>query len=128
MSPMFIRKPVRVEARQWDGTNTDEIVAWGNGALEHSHPDIPCPPGYDSTKGRIWSRQSCTWALPDYWIVLRSGGFTCMNERDFAATYDLVEEEAPDCLVCGDRAIEGHPYCSARCEAHHDDMVAKEPA
>lgn len=33
----YLKKPIPVEARQYNSTNLEDIVAWGEGKIEHFH-------------------------------------------------------------------------------------------
>jgi hypothetical protein len=102
--PQFRKKPVVIEAVQWDGANADEVVKWAQGDWEKPTPFAP--------KGKsIWIKQKvldadahpveCLWflviptlegdheAAPGDWIIRGIKGelYPCKPDI-FAATYE----------------------------------------
>lgn len=95
MSKLYTRTET-VEAMQWDGDNTAEVLNWIDDVDEpicYVAPDLcpPCPDGYDASKGRLWSHASVQWALPGYWII--KSHYVFMADDHFKRLYTPKEEK-----------------------------------
>lgn len=81
----YRKKPIIVEARQWDGSNVDEMIAWiGDGKFLYN------PFGQelmiDTWEGMMTARKH------DYIIKGIQGEFYPCKFDVFMASYDLVQE------------------------------------
>ena len=104
----FRKKPVEVEAVQWDGTNEDVLALWGAPfhqtdalAWSYDHGAYVLPSGRLASTGEGSTRPGCLiietlegdhLARPGDWIIRGVQGehYPCKPEI-FAATYDEVK-------------------------------------
>ena len=86
--PKYRKKPVEIEAIQWTGTNTDEILAFC-----FTKADVRAPIGDTTTRIIIISTlEGEMRADPKDWIIrgIKDEFYPCKPDI-FAATYELVE-------------------------------------
>lgn len=109
----FRKKPVEIEAVQYDGTNTDVLAVWGATpiyetdalAWSYDHGAYILPNGRPAYFGEggmhpgcllLWVEQSQAHCLvrPGMWVIREPGGegFYPCTEADFALGYEPVEE------------------------------------
>ena len=96
--PNYRKKPVTIEARQFDGTNAAEIAAWCGGKAESATCHGDGPPYLvviDTLEGRMVAGRD------DYVIRGVKGEFYPCREDIFAATYEPADtvparHETPD--------------------------------
>ncbi len=88
----FRKKPLEVEAMQWDGTNADELSTWTDGAFNSS----PC----GNTEDHSALVTACLYVAANVqhlgivtgeWIIADQAGFYPCKPDIFEATYDAVE-------------------------------------
>lgn len=107
MTPTYQAKPVRVEARRWDGSpqSTDDIITWTHRFLGHtatyqggSDPIITIRRVNDIT---LTLRVGC------YLVLSPKARFSVTSASNFSAQYDRVPEDTVDAPQNDDRASGG---------------------
>ena len=97
--PKFRKKPVEIEAMQWDGSHAsiDAICDWANGG-DDSYDDPTVTYGYSDVDDvhedsvSIWTLEGDMRVSPnDYVIKGVAGEFYPCKPDIFAATYEEVE-------------------------------------
>jgi len=84
----FRKKPVVIEAWQWDGDNGPVVAAWCGGAYYRSVGGVP----QIVIRTREDTNESAHWSDPgDYIIRGVEGEFYACKPSIFMATYELVE-------------------------------------
>lgn len=116
----YSKKPVAIDAEQWDGTAVDagRIIDW----ILEKHPDSLVPSFFETNETEhrqypellISTLEGPMRAAPGYFVLVGVQGETYFCKPDiFAATYDPVDETAQA------RAVERFFTAS-----EHDDVVA----
>lgn len=85
--PLFRKKPVTIEARQFDGglDTARELANWCNGGVGATGPGQPAI--------NIYTLEGTMQALPGDWIIKGvKGEFYPIKDDIFRSTYEAVEE------------------------------------
>jgi hypothetical protein len=92
----FRRKPVEVEAMQWDGTDTgatpiiDWILTSGGTAKFYCSHDMGCPGTHEGHTISIRQDHGHMYAYPGWWIIREGNRFHTLRADHFAETYHPV--------------------------------------
>lgn len=79
--PMFRRKPVTVEARQWTGDGFEEFESWGQGAIGLHPADMQCLVVGNS------------FVAPGSWVLrFENGTFAVRANRSFQGLYEPADQ------------------------------------
>ena len=92
LAKKFRKKPVVIEAVQWTGQNSDDVLWW----IDSSCTDPPCADViHAGERGRILTMETLEGlrrAEPGDWIIKGvDGEFYPCKPDSFAATYEPVE-------------------------------------
>ncbi|WP_100525382.1 hypothetical protein [Mycobacteroides abscessus] len=93
----FRKKPVVIEAIQWDGTNGAEIKAWGAGFNL-----VPAGEAFSVQSGlpitaEVWVNANDQWLglVTGEWVIRDNLGFYPCKPDIFAETYEAVNNPYP---------------------------------
>jgi len=93
----YRKKPVVIDAHQWDGSRSDfeSLCRWVNAGQEEPILSYVFATADDVRDARIWTLEGDFSVSPGDWIIKGVQGefYTCKPEI-FTATYDPVEEDS----------------------------------
>jgi len=147
----YTEKSTQIEAVQWNGDNTDEIIEWGQGKIEFSYGrpatihSLSCQcdgrgmvPS-DRTQSSVVTCPETrpTGAVPsglliltpigkmtaevNDWVIKDEEGFFACKEKVFEETYEPVKKLTPQEVDYADLAERLDSYCSGT--VHRDGSV-----